>query len=93
MRTESDRQSESETIMNIQNYGYLTMEKPHIEIVDQPSSKQLRFRYASDKRPVSVINNENGGSPTFRVNGYVGPATVRISCVSDTLGNLRYIEC
>lgn len=58
----------------------------HLEIVEQPSSAPMRFRYECERRTAATIfgektTNDNRTFPTIRVTGYTGQLTVVVSCV------------
>jgi len=59
----------------------------YVDIVEQPASKGLRFRYECEGRSAGCIpgvntTNENKTYPTIRVAGYKGRAVVVVSCVT-----------
>lgn len=56
-------------------------------IIEQPASKTLRFRYQCEGRSAGTIPGanstvDNKTFPSIKVEGYVGPAIVVVSCVS-----------
>lgn len=73
----------------------MSFPSPSIEILVQPASNKLRFRYESE-RPSSAL--EGVGStkskkrfPTIRVVDYVGTATIMVSLVTTTVPH-RYVN-
>ncbi|XP_031785072.1 embryonic polarity protein dorsal isoform X2 [Nasonia vitripennis] len=63
---------------------------PYVEIVEQPASKALRFRYECEGRSAGSIPGvsstpENKTFPTIRIVGYKGRAIVVVSCVTKDL--------
>lgn len=59
----------------------------YVEIVEQPASKAMRFRYECEGRSAGSIPGqsstpENKTFPTIRVVGYKGKAVVVVSCVT-----------
>ncbi|XP_044734149.1 embryonic polarity protein dorsal-like isoform X2 [Chrysoperla carnea] len=63
------------------------MSKAYVEIVEQPASKAMRFRYECEGRSAGSIPGQNSTSenktfPTIRVVGYEGKAVVVVSCVT-----------
>lgn len=63
------------------------MIRPHVEIVEHPASKALRFRYECEGRSAGSIPGanstpENKTFPTIRINGYHGHGVVVVSCVT-----------
>merc|ERR1719394_1073613 len=59
----------------------------YVEIVEQPASKGLRFRYECEGRSAGSIPGthstcDNKTFPTIKVQGYKGRAVVVVSCVS-----------
>ncbi|KAI4498556.1 hypothetical protein M0802_006262 [Mischocyttarus mexicanus] len=66
------------------------MTQPYVEIVEQPASKSLRFRYECEGRSAGSIPGvnstpENKTFPTIRIVGYKGRAVVVVSCVTKDL--------
>ncbi|XP_014609305.1 PREDICTED: embryonic polarity protein dorsal-like isoform X3 [Polistes canadensis] len=66
------------------------MAQPYVEIVEQPASKSLRFRYECEGRSAGSIPGinstpENKTFPTIRIVGYKGRAVVVVSCVTKDL--------
>ncbi|XP_011496611.1 PREDICTED: proto-oncogene c-Rel-like [Ceratosolen solmsi marchali] len=60
---------------------------PYVEIVEQPASKALRFRYECEGRSAGSIPGvnstpENKTFPSIRIVGYKGRAIVVVSCVT-----------
>ncbi|XP_034950477.1 proto-oncogene c-Rel isoform X2 [Chelonus insularis] len=60
---------------------------PYVEIVEQPASKALRFRYECEGRSAGSIPGvnstpENKTFPSIRIVGYKGRAVVVVSCVT-----------
>ncbi|KAG7213837.1 hypothetical protein KM043_003050 [Ampulex compressa] len=63
---------------------------PYVEIVEQPASKALRFRYECEGRSAGSIPGvnstpENKTFPSVRIVGYKGRAVVVVSCVTKDL--------
>ncbi|KAK2580700.1 hypothetical protein KPH14_011330 [Odynerus spinipes] len=63
---------------------------PYVEIIEQPASKALRFRYECEGRSAGSIPGvnstpENKTFPTIRIVGYKGRAVVVVSCVTKDL--------
>ncbi|XP_011874541.1 PREDICTED: embryonic polarity protein dorsal isoform X3 [Vollenhovia emeryi] len=61
--------------------------QPHVEILEQPASKALRFRYECEGRSAGSIPGvnstpENKTFPSIRIMGYQGRAMVVVSCVT-----------
>ncbi|XP_077276114.1 dorsal isoform X2 [Temnothorax americanus] len=61
--------------------------QPHVEILEQPASKALRFRYECEGRSAGSIPGinstpENKTFPSIRIVGYTGRAMVVVSCVT-----------
>ncbi|XP_011647339.1 embryonic polarity protein dorsal isoform X1 [Pogonomyrmex barbatus] len=61
--------------------------QPHVEILEQPASKALRFRYECEGRSAGSIPGvnstpENKTFPSIRIVGYKGRAMVVVSCVT-----------
>ncbi|XP_018357417.1 PREDICTED: embryonic polarity protein dorsal isoform X1 [Trachymyrmex cornetzi] len=62
-------------------------EQPRVEILEQPASKALRFRYECEGRSAGSIPGvnstpENKTFPSIRIVGYKGRAMVVVSCVT-----------
>ncbi|CAL7934589.1 unnamed protein product [Xylocopa violacea] len=60
---------------------------PYVEIIEQPASKALRFRYECEGRSAGSIPGvnstpENKTFPSIRIVGYKGRAVVVVSCVT-----------
>ncbi|KZC09125.1 Embryonic polarity protein dorsal [Dufourea novaeangliae] len=60
---------------------------PYVEIIEQPASKALRFRYECEGRSAGSIPGvnstpENKTFPSIRIMGYKGRAVVVVSCVT-----------
>ncbi|XP_076297574.1 embryonic polarity protein dorsal-like isoform X2 [Lasioglossum baleicum] len=60
---------------------------PYVEILEQPASKALRFRYECEGRSAGSIPGvnstpENKTFPSIRIAGYKGRALVVVSCVT-----------
>ncbi|XP_076296725.1 embryonic polarity protein dorsal-like isoform X2 [Lasioglossum baleicum] len=60
---------------------------PYVEILEQPASKALRFRYECEGRSAGSIPGvhstpENKTFPSIRIVGYKGRAAVVVSCVT-----------
>ncbi|KAK0097946.1 hypothetical protein PV326_012625 [Microctonus aethiopoides] len=60
---------------------------PYVEIIEQPASKALRFRYECEGRSAGSIPGvnstpENKTFPSIKVVGYKGRAVVVVSCVT-----------
>ncbi|XP_043274771.1 embryonic polarity protein dorsal-like isoform X2 [Venturia canescens] len=60
---------------------------PFVEIIEQPASKALRFRYECEGRSAGSIPGinstvENKTFPSIRIVGYKGRAVVVVSCVT-----------
>ncbi|XP_076289493.1 embryonic polarity protein dorsal-like isoform X1 [Lasioglossum baleicum] len=60
---------------------------PYVEILEQPASKALRFRYECEGRSAGSIPSvhstpENKTFPSIRIVGYKGRAAVVVSCVT-----------
>lgn len=65
----------------------LTCRKEYVDIIEQPASKALRFRYECEGRSAGSIpgkssTSENKTYPTIQVVGYNGRAVVVVSCVT-----------
>ncbi|GAB1867850.1 Embryonic polarity protein dorsal [Camponotus japonicus] len=61
--------------------------QPYVEILEQPASKALRFRYECEGRSAGSIPGinstpENKTFPSIRIVGYNGRAMVIVSCVT-----------
>ncbi|XP_070515488.1 dorsal protein isoform X3 [Cardiocondyla obscurior] len=61
--------------------------QPRVEILEQPASKALRFRYECEGRSAGSIPGvnstpENKTFPSIRILGYKGRAMVVVSCVT-----------
>ncbi|XP_012541458.1 embryonic polarity protein dorsal isoform X1 [Monomorium pharaonis] len=61
--------------------------QPYVEILEQPASKALRFRYECEGRSAGSIPGvnsipENKTFPSIRIMGYKGRAMVVVSCVT-----------
>ncbi|XP_046820608.1 embryonic polarity protein dorsal-like isoform X4 [Vespa crabro] len=70
--------------------GGARLAQPYVEIVEQPASKALRFRYECEGRSAGSIpgansSPENKTFPTIRIVGYKGRAVVVVSCVTKDL--------
>lgn len=62
-------------------------DNPTVEIVEQPATKTVRFRYSCEGRtagslPGSSSSINNKTYPAIRVLGYTGSAVVIASCVT-----------
>jgi len=62
-------------------------EEPWVEIVEQPKSRGLRFRYECEGRSAGSVPGENSTNdhrtyPTIRIHNYSGPAIIVVSCVT-----------
>ncbi|XP_069824247.1 transcription factor p65 isoform X2 [Dendropsophus ebraccatus] len=60
---------------------------PHVEIIEQPKQRGMRFRYKCEGRSAGSIPGERSTDttkthPTIKVNNYQGPARIRISLVT-----------
>ncbi|XP_025410633.1 embryonic polarity protein dorsal-like isoform X2 [Sipha flava] len=69
------------------NNGRRSTNSPYIEIIEQPASKALRFRYECEGRSAGSIpgvnsTTENKTYPTIQIVGYKGRAVVVVSCVT-----------
>ena len=58
--------------------------QPSIEVIEQPRSRGLRFRYKCEGRSAGTIpgessTNENRTYPTIRVSHHIPPPTIRVS--------------
>ncbi|KAJ8673214.1 hypothetical protein QAD02_004476 [Eretmocerus hayati] len=63
---------------------------PYVEIIEQPASKALRFRYECEGRSAGSIPGanstpENKTFPTIRIHNYRGRVLVLVSCVTKDL--------
>lgn len=61
----------------------------YVEILEEPASKALRFRYECEGRNAGALFGANSKPdaktfPKIRIVGYEGPAVLIISCVTDT---------
>lgn len=58
-----------------------------IEIVEEPASNLLRFRYSSEGRYGSLLGVNNAADrriyPAIRIVNYTGKASVLVSCVTE----------
>ncbi|XP_049696674.2 embryonic polarity protein dorsal isoform X1 [Helicoverpa armigera] len=62
-------------------------DQPYVEIVEQPASKALRFRYECEGRSAGSIPGVNSTSdnktyPTIRICGFTGQVVIVVSCVT-----------
>uniref|UniRef100_A0A2A4K3E1 RHD domain-containing protein n=1 Tax=Heliothis virescens TaxID=7102 RepID=A0A2A4K3E1_HELVI len=62
-------------------------DQPYVEIVEQPASKALRFRYECEGRSAGSIPGVNSTSdnktyPTIKICGYTGQVVIVVSCVT-----------
>lgn len=62
-------------------------EEPWVEIVEQPKSRGLRFRYECEGRsagsvPGETSTNDHRTYPTIKIHNYSGPAIIVVSCVT-----------
>ncbi|GFO11973.1 transcription factor rel/NF-kappab [Plakobranchus ocellatus] len=62
-------------------------EAPWVEILEQPKSRGLRFRYECEGRSAGSVPGENSTNdhrtyPTIKVHNYTGPAIIVVSCVT-----------
>ncbi|XP_076765856.1 dorsal isoform X3 [Xylocopa sonorina] len=78
---DSDRVDQSPMEMNTRR------QLPYVEIIEQPASKALRFRYECEGRSAGSIPGvnstpENKTFPSIRIVGYKGRAVVVVSCVT-----------
>ncbi|XP_033227990.1 transcription factor p65-like [Belonocnema kinseyi] len=60
---------------------------PYVEVVEQPSTNTVRFRYECEKRATRCIMGVNSSPkektyPSIKVHGYQGTAAILISCVT-----------
>lgn len=60
---------------------------PWVEIVEQPKSRGLRFRYECEGRSAGSVPGENSTNdhrtyPTIKIHNYIGPAIIVVSCVT-----------
>jgi len=63
------------------------MERPYVEILEQPKANSLRFRYQCEGRGAGALQGTSSTQdqktfPKIRVHGYKGPAVVVVSCVT-----------
>lgn len=63
------------------------MDKPWVEILEQPKSNSLRFRYQCEGRGAGALQGARSTPdqktfPKIQVHGYKGPAVVVVSCVT-----------
>ncbi|KAL3875213.1 hypothetical protein ACJMK2_038138 [Sinanodonta woodiana] len=61
--------------------------QPLVEIVEQPKSRGLRFRYECEGRSAGSIPGERSTTekktyPTIKIHNYNGPAVIVVSCVT-----------
>lgn len=59
----------------------------YVEIVEEPASKAVRYRYESEGRYAGTIPGAsstltNKTYPTIKIQGYTGKAVVVVSCVT-----------
>lgn len=58
----------------------------YVEIIEQPASKSVRFRYKCEGSPTSLVGTSSTSKmktfPTIKVFGYKGKAVVVVSCVT-----------
>ncbi|KAL2722144.1 embryonic polarity protein dorsal-like isoform X1 [Vespula maculifrons] len=83
---ESNGQVDQEMV----DMGGARLAQPYVEIIEQPASKALRFRYECEGRSAGSIpgansSPENKTFPTIRIVGYKGRAVVVVSCVTKDL--------
>ncbi|RUS74561.1 hypothetical protein EGW08_017667 [Elysia chlorotica] len=62
-------------------------EAPWVQILEQPKSRGLRFRYECEGRSAGSVPGENSTNdhrtyPTIKVHNYSGPAIIVVSCVT-----------
>ncbi|XP_026732895.1 transcription factor p65-like [Trichoplusia ni] len=62
-------------------------DQPYVEIVEQPASKALRFRYECEGRSAGSIpgvnsTTDNKTYPTIKICGYTGQVVIVVSCVT-----------
>ncbi|KAK6998444.1 nuclear factor-kappa B [Biomphalaria glabrata] len=60
---------------------------PYVEILEQPKSRGLRFRYECEGRSAGSVPGENSTNdhrtyPTIKIHNYNGPAIIVVSCVT-----------
>ncbi|XP_033219687.1 transcription factor p65-like [Belonocnema kinseyi] len=70
-----------------QRQPFRTKILPYVEVVEQPSSNTIRFRYECEKRSTGCIMGVNSSPkektyPSIKVHGYQGTAAILISCVT-----------
>lgn len=70
-----------------QRQAFRTKILPYVEVVEQPSSNTIRFRYECEKRSAGCIMGVNSSPkektyPSIKVHGYQGTAAILISCVT-----------
>ncbi|CAG5132534.1 unnamed protein product, partial [Candidula unifasciata] len=63
---------------------------PSVEILEQPKSRGLRFRYECEGRSAGSVPGENSSNehrtyPTIKIHNYTGPAIIVVSCVTKEL--------
>nr|UZH84475.1 P65 [Sinohyriopsis cumingii] len=61
--------------------------QPFVELVEQPKSRGLRFRYECEGRSAGSIPGERSTTekrtyPTIKIHNYNGPAVIVVSCVT-----------
>jgi len=69
--------------------GISATPRPYLEIVEQPASNSLRFRYRCEGRSAGTLHgasttgrySETKTFPKVKIHGFQGPARVAISCV------------
>lgn len=69
-------------------------QSPRIEIVEQPDSKAIRFRYECEQRSTTTILGEKSTDgvksyPAIRITGYEGDIAILVSCVEMNPGGPR----
>jgi Rel homology DNA-binding domain len=69
------------------SFSQFDTRQPSVLILEQPASRDLRFRYECEGRSAGSIHGENNNSdrktyPTIQVVGYKGRAVVVVSCVT-----------
>merc|ERR1712165_23740 len=87
---------EMENIQNAGDYILNQMEQPmqpqktraYVEILEQPKSNSLRFRYECEGRSAGALQGINSQAdhktfPKIKVHNYKGPAVVVVSCVTE----------
>ncbi|XP_064601471.1 putative transcription factor p65 homolog [Liolophura sinensis] len=67
---------------------------PYVEIIEQPRTKGLRFRYECEGRSAGSIPGENSTPekktyPTIKIHNHTGAAVVVVSCVTKDLPKPR----